>query len=307
MKVLVGIDGSPGSLEAVRLTGRLVSPQHDKVCFYYAPPVFQVVQRGGLDASITTRARQALATAVFDDACNALPAPLSETVERIVGTQDPRHGLILAGEVQEADLIVVGARGLGPLQRLLLGSVSSSIVHAARCPVLVVRAQAERLAREPLRVLLATAEDNVSRRAADLLPQFTWPAGTEGRVITVIESMFAGEIPKWLEEKARSADAEAMAQAWVREHDVERQAHRNELAALIQQLPAPFHGHEPIVAEGHTAEQILKAIAAESIDLVVLGARGLGAISRVLVGSTSAKVLSHAPCSVLIVRQPERP
>jgi nucleotide-binding universal stress UspA family protein len=38
-----------------------------------------------------------------------------------------------------AGLIVVGSRGLGPLRRALMGSVSDSVVRHARCPVLVVR------------------------------------------------------------------------------------------------------------------------------------------------------------------------
>jgi nucleotide-binding universal stress UspA family protein len=40
---------------------------------------------------------------------------------------------------KDADLIVVGSRGLNPVQRILLGSVSSKVVHRAECDVLVVR------------------------------------------------------------------------------------------------------------------------------------------------------------------------
>jgi nucleotide-binding universal stress UspA family protein len=60
-----------------------------------------------------------------------------------------------------------------------------------------------------------------------------------------------------------------------------------------------------LVLDGNAAEQILNAITSEQIDIVVLGSQGKGMLGRLLIGSTSDKVLSHAPCSVLLV--PERP
>jgi nucleotide-binding universal stress UspA family protein len=55
-----------------------------------------------------------------------LEGPMAETIIRIA-------------EVRNADLIVIGARGLGRLQGLLLGSVSQKVIQHAPCPVLVVR------------------------------------------------------------------------------------------------------------------------------------------------------------------------
>jgi nucleotide-binding universal stress UspA family protein len=42
-------------------------------------------------------------------------------------------------EEENVDLIIVGSRGMGSVQRLLMGSVSDAVVHHAHCPVLVVR------------------------------------------------------------------------------------------------------------------------------------------------------------------------
>jgi len=44
-----------------------------------------------------------------------------------------------AAQPAEADLIVVGARGLGGFGRLLFGSISENVLRAARCPVLIVK------------------------------------------------------------------------------------------------------------------------------------------------------------------------
>jgi nucleotide-binding universal stress UspA family protein len=47
--------------------------------------------------------------------------------------------ILTVAETRQVDLIVMGARGLNPLQTLLLGSVSQAVIHHARCPVTVVR------------------------------------------------------------------------------------------------------------------------------------------------------------------------
>ncbi|MEW6284871.1 MAG: universal stress protein [Chloroflexota bacterium] len=54
--------------------------------------------------------------------------------------------------------------------------------------------------------------------------------------------------------------------------------------------------------EGDAAEAIIEVAKTRNSDLIVMGSRGLGRLAGLLLGSTSQKVLSHAPCPVLIVR-----
>ncbi len=54
--------------------------------------------------------------------------------------------------------------------------------------------------------------------------------------------------------------------------------------------------------EGSPAEAIIEAANARQTDLIVMGSRGLGRLAGLLLGSTSQKVVAHAPCPVLIVR-----
>lgn len=56
------------------------------------------------------------------------------------------------------------------------------------------------------------------------------------------------------------------------------------------------------VMEGDAAEAIIEAARQNTSDLIVMGSRGLGRLAGLLVGSTSQKVVAHAPCPVLIVR-----
>jgi nucleotide-binding universal stress UspA family protein len=119
--------------------------------------------------------------------------------------------------------------------------------------------------------------------------------------MSVIESFLAGEVPYWLANLARSQESQAMAEAWMREHQEDREAKRRELVELQQSLPPTFSAGEPLVAEGHPAEQILDAITREKVHLAVVGAQGKNAWQRYVLGSTSDALLTHAPCSVLIV------
>jgi nucleotide-binding universal stress UspA family protein len=64
------------------------------------------------------------------------------------------------------------------------------------------------------------------------------------------------------------------------------------------------HGREAKTVEtiGHPADSIVRAADEGGFELIVMGARGLNAVERFLMGSTSARVVAHAPCSVLVVR-----
>jgi len=53
---------------------------------------------------------------------------------------------------------------------------------------------------------------------------------------------------------------------------------------------------------GKPADEILNVAKREKADLIVTGAKGLGAIGRVLLGSVSTRVVQHAHCGVLVVR-----
>lgn len=74
------------------------------------------------------------------------------------------------------------------------------------------------------------------------------------------------------------------------------------LDAAVQAVggtPAQVHTE---LLEGSAAEAIIEVAQTRQCDLIVMGARGLGRIAAAVLGSTSQKVVAHAPCPVLIVR-----
>lgn len=302
MKVLVAIDGSSSSLAGLRLTARLLAAD-DVLVLYYSPPSSGSKTSQGEGPDISA-AGEMLASEVFARALDQVPAPLREHAQTSTGTDDARRGILSAAAHSGADLITVGARGLGRIQRLLLGSVSRYVAHHAELPVLVVREPGEQHATDPIRSLVACDGSQTDRQIATTLNQFTWPQDCDCRVITVVQPLLAAEMPPWMPEGKRTAEIEAMAAAWAREYESELEVKRRQMLDYVRTLPPEFARRAPEIVEGHPAEKILETIEDTRTNLTVIGAQGGGFLSRVLLGSTSDAILNQSPSSVLIVRAP---
>lgn len=293
MRVLIAVDGSTMSLDAVRMAGGLLDPAADLVALFYSPRE--------LEKRVPHASRSIIggaAAAVFDDARACLPAALAERAEFIQNDAPAAVGILTAASTWQADLVVVGARGHGGLQSLLLGSVSRAVVHGAHLPVLVARAvppQSRSLS------VLVCHHPTSAAALAKAVGHVHWPAGTAGAVIGVAESLLAGPLPAWLEKRVRDPDTAAVAKAWQDEHDAEVTALEGKLAAFVTTLPPAFRGAKPTVAQGNPGDRIVEQVKADGIDLVVLGRTPTDSLSRWLLGSTSEAVLSQSPASVMIV------
>ena len=133
MKIVVGYDGSEGSKRALERATNFAG-EHDRVVVVAAAESHArtgITEGAHLDPSEVERRRRDL-----DDA-QAYLSKRGVEAETIEAQGDP--GDVIIEAAQDADLAIVGSRGLNPLQRLLMGSVSSKVVHRAECDVLVVR------------------------------------------------------------------------------------------------------------------------------------------------------------------------
>ncbi len=298
MKILLGVDGSDHAFAAVEYIGRWADPSRDEIGFVHScGPV--AISTSDVNPALIERAQQAVAGVIFAEATQRLPESLRARVKTFVGMERPSELLQKSATEWPADLIVVGARGLGAFETMLLGSVSSEIVRSAVVPVLVVR-HAPADATKPTRMMIAYDAPNATRYER-LLNSYSLRPGTVGLVVAVTEPYYLPGLPDWVLHRARAADIEAMSSGWQSEFEHDRSALKDELTAFIGRLPAAFAGHAPLIREGNPAEQILAAIAAEKIDLVIVGKTSKSGLDRFLLGSTSDKVLTNALCSVLVV------
>jgi nucleotide-binding universal stress UspA family protein len=215
-------------------------------------------------------------------------------VDEEVREGDPREQVTRAAEECGADMIVVGGRGLGAFKGWLLGSVSTAVVREAHCPVLVVTG-----ARSPLtRITIAIDGSADSRAAARFVASWPLPATATIRLLGVVEPMQYPPAPLEMQ-------APAVFEALEEDLRQRESAMGDTLADVANALPTPARTEISVVV-GSPAERIVMAANEPDVDLVVVGARGLGAVKRLVLGSVSERVLHHATCPVLVVKTSHR-
>lgn len=135
--IVVGVDGSPGSQEAVEFAAREAAAHGATlrlVSAWEIPP--SVLSNGGVPSEIydnlEAEARRTL------DAAAARVLEIDPTVAVEQRTVEGHAGNALVDEAETADLVVIGRRGHGALTELLLGSISHQVADHARCPVVIV-------------------------------------------------------------------------------------------------------------------------------------------------------------------------
>jgi nucleotide-binding universal stress UspA family protein len=133
MKIVVGYDGSDAAKRALERAITLAGGDGRITVVAAAESHARsgITQGAHLDPSEIERRRKDLEEA------KAVLAERGIDGETLEAQGDP--GDVIVNNSKDADLVIVGSRGLNPLQRLLLGSVSSKVVHRAEGDVLVVR------------------------------------------------------------------------------------------------------------------------------------------------------------------------
>jgi nucleotide-binding universal stress UspA family protein len=117
----------------------------------------------------------------------------------------------------------------------------------------------------------------------------------------------AGDLARAMKSDVRILVAFGSIPSYLGEPNLERviEAHMKESQSIVQKAQdalgkIPGEVHTEII-EGSPAEAIINVAKTRSSTVIVMGSRGLSSIAELVLGSTSHKVVSHAPCPVLIV------
>lgn len=296
MRVMLAFDGSAGAEAARDLVAHLRWPAGTAITLVavlqrgpelFGAPEYAVVPESSREAT-------ALMLADLQATLQAAAAPL-KAPGRMVDTRvirgRPASALLDEATALQPDLIVMGSRGHGPLASMLIGSVSTEVVDHAPCPVLVARRPSVH------RLLVGVDGSESAQRAVATLS--TWPifAGLPARVVAVCDRP-AG----WGSSLSAAFYPVIGAEAGDTGRD-ERRGRAEQIAeAACEDLARVGLQATLELREGDPANELIRAATEDDADMIVMGSRGLSALSRLALGSVARKVLLHTHASVLVVR-----
>ncbi|WP_199432262.1 universal stress protein [Qaidamihabitans albus] len=289
--ILVGVDGSDSALRATAWAARAAAGRHAPLSLVAAmtipapygagiglpPGSFDELEREG-------RRRLHEAAEVAKRVAGEEPG-LKISTEYHTGNAVP----ILRERAREARMLVLGTRGLGEFSGTFVGSVAVALVAHGPCPVVVVRGRtpgAEPPAEGPVVVgvdgsplseaAVGAAFEEASARGARLVAVHAWSDAAVSGVVGFVP----GELP-WeeIETSERIVLAERVA-GWRERY--------------------PDVAVDRVVTRDRPVRSLLRE--AEHAQLLVVGSRGRGGFSGMLLGSTSNALVHSAPCPLLIMR-----
>lgn len=136
-RILCAVDGSAHGVEAATVAASMAKARDAELMIVAVNVLMGVYGRGGASTYLwqDADAQKVLADARAAAAKAGYPNPKLECVE----SRDAARAIVVFAEEQKCDHIVVGTGGKSAAGRLMLGSVSTDVVHRAHCPVTVAR------------------------------------------------------------------------------------------------------------------------------------------------------------------------
>jgi len=286
-QILVGLDGSPESLTAARWAAREARLRHVAVQLVHA---FDIPVFAGWGYAIPTDLTDELYRAgeqLLADVAHQLRAQDPEL--EITGRQvraDPRPVLVQWSE--RAVLTVVGTRGGGRIPEAILGSVTQHLTAHGRSSVAVIPAGTMRDDGAPAGpVVLGVDGSRTSEAAVEFAFDEADRRGAPLHAVLVVDDV-APRGSGWAVPPDAAADEEHAVLA-------------EQLAGWAEKYPDVVV--TPQVRHGRTVPELLRADPqGPAPELIVVGSRGRGGFSGLLLGSTSHALIGHSPWPVVVIR-----
>ena len=279
--IVVGVDESPEARHALALAWKIAEPAGAELVVVHAIPDLWLAS--GLEEMplVTPEVREVLVR------------ESRQYVQRLVGESLPRAAqprvefrtgpaaLALAQEVTRhgAELVVIGGREHGALARGLGRSTAHYLVRTLDVPLLVARPRAGAVHR----ILVAVDVSNAAIPAIKTAERLARLLGARIRIVHVVEPIRLLYMPLAV---------------------IDQQAFEQRARDAFEQLLAPLAPvvpEERMVRTGPVAETIAAEAIAWDADLLVMGSHGKGWIDRMLLGSTTERLLAFLPAPVLVV------
>lgn len=298
-KILIAYDGSECAEQALNelpLAGLGSSAQAVVLAAadVYLPPVSDTVEDAAPPPAVVkarAAAQHALqqATAAAEAGADRVRQMFPGwTVSAEAHADNPAWAVIRKADAWSPDLVVCGAHGRSAIARLMLGSTSQKILSYAPCSVRVARRPAPGSV-GPVRLIIGIDGSPGSAAALSAVASRKWPAGSEALALVVMDLRLSSTLTS-LGRTGPLAGADEG--AWA----------QRAAAAAAEELTRSGLTARSEVVEGDPKRLLVEKAGAWKTDCIFVGAKGMTAIERFLLGSVSASVAARANCSVEVVR-----
>lgn len=287
MRIVVAVDGSSYSTFSVQALAHFTPPEDLTLVHALHLPDFNYPMiTPDLRAEAQEEVKAQLlkeGEGILDEAYEHLPADFSH-VQRVHQIGHPVDVIVETARSARSNLIILGARGLGPVKELILGSVSHRVLMHAPCSTMIIK--------NPLTQLRKILLPIEGREDAEAALQFLALQPFQQPVEVEVFAVWPQPQLSWPTTVKQSDLLEMQAIE-------EAQERMKNITDRLLQMNFFCQAH---VGIGDPAYAINEQAKASHSDLIMMGTHGRGGFSRFLMGSVSHSVLHQAPCPVLIVR-----
>ncbi len=270
-RILVGVDGSPASLDALTWSADLAERADLQLVAARVFVPAEAKPPPEQDSTPRDRQRQELS-----DWCASLPAGRAPAIQLLEG--DPAGALLAAARDEHTDLLAVGGRGAGGFAHLHLGGVAHHLAHHTTVPLAIVPRGAA-----PVRHFVVGVDGSPgSLAAAELCAELAARLKVDGTAVyardPLVEWVPASDPRSWRRQ------AEADVRTW---------------AAAVERAGVALE--VDIDRDIHPVAVIARALDAHPGAAAIVGARGLGGFIGLRLGRVPLQLLHHTGAAVIIV------
>jgi nucleotide-binding universal stress UspA family protein len=277
-KVLYPTDGRPPAVAAGDLLMSLLDPRGFEVTVLHVDEYGNRVVADAFAAEAVGPALERLRATGFEAGSNRARGSIKRAIERELADG-------------EYTLVVLGAGNTGSVGRLILGGVSTFVVHRSTVPTIVVQRPPIE-GRERLRAVVGTDGSPAAGRSIDTLIAVASPERCDVLVRSVVElqvpavprmpemaAVPPGALDSMLEEETENAD--------------------RYVAEAVERFRRAGFQCDGDVVRGHAELALLDAVGERDADLVAVGTRGRGKFAGIALGSVSAHLVRTAPATLV--------
>jgi nucleotide-binding universal stress UspA family protein len=305
MKILVAYDGSISADAAIRDLRRAGLPENAEALVLSVaddglhPTEIHAAAKPDHDRS--WRSRLAEAESLAENAGERIRAGFPQwTVSSEALQGSPAKVILDTSAWWRPDLLVVGSHGRSRIARLFLGSVSLELVHKATCPVRVARPREPFDPGSPIRIIIGHDGSPEAENVVRSVTARSWPEKTEAQIIAVVQTL-----APVVDDFDASTFAQEPAYALIREADERNRCRMRNIASESANCLRRAGLVVSCTVADADPREVLAAVAEQcNADTIFVGARGVGRMERLLLGSVSSYVVTHAHCTVEVVRDP---